>query len=176
MDDLIMRAARVAKKAHFGQKRYDGEPYINHPMRVAGTVTLCEQSNANMVAAAWLHDVIEDTDVTIDDLYDEFPIVVVSWVMQLTDVYTKEAYPNLNRAERKQSEAHSLAGCDYWVHNIKLADRYDNIRKMLKAGRGMKWAKRYIQETLELVEALENGDQQLRTLVLGRAKKVSESL
>ena len=176
--DLIINAARLAAEAHEGQQRYDGEPYINHPMRVAGMVTLCSKTTETMIAAAWLHDVIEDTDLSVDDLFDKgFPARVARWVNILTNVYTKDAYPDLDRKERKLSE-HTRLGREpcYFVHTIKLADRYDNISKMMKSGRSQSWAKTYLRETWELVEALEYGDTQLRTLVIARALKTSTEL
>jgi (p)ppGpp synthase/HD superfamily hydrolase len=61
--NLIIKAADLANIAHEGQKRkYNGRPYIEHLMRVAGRVTLLSDSTEEEIAAAWLHDVIEDCD------------------------------------------------------------------------------------------------------------------
>jgi GTP pyrophosphokinase len=71
-DNLILDAARFATQAHRGQVRYDGEAYINHPMRVAGMVTIIMPTNEVMVAAGWLHDVVEDCDVSLAQVNNLF--------------------------------------------------------------------------------------------------------
>jgi len=174
---LIINAAGVAKEAHKDQRRYDGEPYINHPMRVAGMVTLCQIPNEMMIATAWLHDVVEDTHLTPNDLLRWFPACVVQDVIHLTNVFTDDDYFNLSRAERRTAEAERLAGIDsYYVHTIKLADRCDNVHQMLQAKRSRQWAKDYIAETWELIEALAYGDLGLRTTLVARTTKVMKEL
>ncbi len=75
--NLIIKAARLAAKAHEGQKRdVTGDPYIFHPGRVASRVTLLDGVDGlvigeDEVAAAWCHDVAEDTTTTIDDIERE---------------------------------------------------------------------------------------------------------
>lgn len=128
-----------ANSAHRGQKRkYTGEDYIEHPIAVALAVR--EQfwhdsdHDRNMVCAALLHDVLEDTDVdhaqlraflhrTVDVNSAE---QILKWVVELTDVYTKEDFEYLNRAERKRREAERLSSVSYEAQCIKRADIHDN--------------------------------------------------
>lgn len=67
MTDLVSIARRIATEAHRGQVDKAGAPYIGHPARVAGHAAAAG-GDERVVAAAWLHDVVEDTDVTPDDL------------------------------------------------------------------------------------------------------------
>lgn len=62
-NEYVDIAKEIATKAHDGQKRWGGEPYITHPEAVANAVT-----GAQLMTIAWLHDVLEDTDLTADDL------------------------------------------------------------------------------------------------------------
>jgi (p)ppGpp synthase/HD superfamily hydrolase len=177
MSNIIITAARTAQVAHAGQTRSDGEAYINHPMRVAGMVSLVDNTNEEMVAAAWLHDVLEDTDVGVDVLARTFGSRIVQLVDDLTNKFTKEQYPNKNRKERKDAEAQRLHSTQCAeVHTIKLADRYDNINKMVESGRGKKWMKKYLKETWQLLVALDLGDHSLRYLVKRRAQNAEAQL
>lgn len=81
MDDVVARARAVAEQAHDGQQDKAGRPYIDHPARVAARVGEDPQTQA----AAWLHDVVEDTPVTIEALRTHgFPAAVVAAVAALT--------------------------------------------------------------------------------------------
>lgn len=67
MKDQIHLAKEIATKAHEGQTRWDGRPYIIHPAAIARALTV-QGYNDDVIAAAWLHDIIEDTPLTIADL------------------------------------------------------------------------------------------------------------
>jgi (p)ppGpp synthase/HD superfamily hydrolase len=125
---LIFDAATVAAAAHAGQvRKVTGTSYILHPGRVAARATLLPNTSHEIVAAAWLHDVVEDTDVTITDIESRFGPAVAQIVYGLTNVYTSEAEPNLNRAARKRKELERLATQPPTVLQIKLLDRIDNL-------------------------------------------------
>lgn len=129
---MIEQAEQLARYAHRKQKRkYTDEPYFEHCDRVAKTVA-AEGGTSKMVAAAYLHDVVEDTLVTLDDLVDRFPHSVVSMVYDLTDHFTPEKYPTRNRDWRKLQEAHRLAKCSPEVKAIKRADIADNTRDIME--------------------------------------------
>jgi len=151
----LRRAALFAREAHEGQLRDGkGEPCIVHPMRVAGRTILLDydrdgiDADEDMVVAAWLHDVIEDTSVTRDSIRREFGWRVEELVVELTNHYTKVAYPDLKRAERKTLELGRLADISRRALVIKLIDRIDNLRDINPT---TPFAKVYSQESTGLV-------------------------
>lgn len=80
-----LHARAIAIRAHHGQVDKCGEPYITHPERVAAGVRADLRHDADAEAVAWLHDVVEDTDVTLDDLrFERFPRRVVDAVDAIT--------------------------------------------------------------------------------------------
>ena len=80
------KAFATKKHAEINQvRKYTGEPYINHPASVAEIVRGVPHTEA-MLAAAWLHDTVEDTNTTLLDIKDEFGIEVSMFVEMLTDV------------------------------------------------------------------------------------------
>jgi (p)ppGpp synthase/HD superfamily hydrolase len=150
------KALELAVKAHDGQKRkYTGEPYITHPIRVAGIVKEHCTFNANysdMVAAATvMHDVIEDTAVTEADLLKEFPWLVVDLVMQVTN---KSKPSDGNRKVRKEIDRQHLAKASYWGQVIKLADLIDNTDSIVQYDPD--FAKVYLPEKIALLDTLTN--------------------
>lgn len=126
---MILKAADFARKAHAGQTRkWTGTPYIYHPMRVAGRAMLIPVVPEYVVAAAWLHDVVEDCDVTKDDLVREFGSPVTAMVVELTNPSKK--YPHRRRADRKQMDREHLCGVSYWSKVLKALDRIDNLGEL----------------------------------------------
>lgn len=134
-----------ANKAHAGQKRkYTGEDYIVHPMRVAfaGIYAGGCTANRTAVAAALLHDVIEDTSVTFDELrlflsrvfFDHRDTAeIMRLVIALTDVYTKDNFIELNRHQRKKEERVRMGDTfGSTLYQIKLADMLDNQHSINK--------------------------------------------
>ena len=96
---LVSKALAFAAEAHgsIGQvRKYSGEPYINHPIEVMGIVQTAAHHSEVMLAAALLHDTIEDTPVTRDDVERAFGTEVATMVMELTDQCHEG-----NRAARK---------------------------------------------------------------------------
>ena len=86
--EIVQRAFEFATRAHEGQvRKYTAIPYIHHPSEVMGIVSTVEHDDA-MLAAALLHDVVEDTDRTVDNIRDEFGDDVAELVSVLTDVST----------------------------------------------------------------------------------------
>lgn len=124
-------AIQVAFAAHDGQTRkYTGEPYICHPIRVYGILRRFGLTSEVLLAAALLHDVIEDTDLGFDDIAEQVGLDVANLVEEVTDEYTKEKYPSENRAWRKRREAFRLASASKQAMLIKLADLIDNTTSM----------------------------------------------
>ena len=97
-----------------------------------------------VIAAAYLHDTLEDTDTTLDELVENFGERVAQFVHDLTDKYTKEEYPNLNRAERKHLEALRLKGVRPESKLIKYFDIMDNSSSIFH--HDTRFAKKYLKE------------------------------
>lgn len=126
---LIEKAYFIAKKAHEGQFRYSGEPYIIHPVSVAIILYNLGMDGESM-AAALLHDVVEDTDMTKENIQEEFGEDVANLVEGVTKlgkvpIFTKEEQQAEN--VRKMLMAMSQ---DIRVIIIKLADRIHNMRTL----------------------------------------------
>jgi (p)ppGpp synthase/HD superfamily hydrolase len=132
----LVRSARLfATWAHDGQKRKTGGPYILHPARVAAQVVDWD-GDVEMVAAAWLHDVVEDCMVEHRTIRLHFGDRVGALVHGLTDQYIPAYYPKLNRQARKTLEAKRLAAEGPDVRLIKRADIADNLRDISKFDSG----------------------------------------
>jgi guanosine-3',5'-bis(diphosphate) 3'-pyrophosphohydrolase len=121
-DRLWMRAASFAARAHASQRRKDGvTPYFAHPARVALTVAhLFGCTDEVAIAAALLHDTIEDTTTDYDDLAGEFGKAVADCVSALT----KNAA--LPERQREAEYDRRLAEADWRARLVKLADQHDN--------------------------------------------------
>lgn len=162
-------ALKFAGKAHKDQlRKYHQEPFIEHPKRVAELVRSVPH-NADMICAAYLHDVVEDTPVSIQEIEMSFSKKVAHLVHELTDEFTNEKYPHLNRRVRKKKEVVRQSGISQQAKTIKLADVIDNTRDIVKNNKN--FAGRYVPEMDALVQVLEGGDPEL----LKMARKEVES-
>lgn len=151
--DLVDRAYIYAAKMHRGQTRLSGEPYLSHPIEVA--VTLAEwKMDAESVATGLLHDVLEDTETTHEQLADLFG----EEVAQLVDGVTK--IEKIKFGSREEYQAENLRKMllamakDIRVLIVKLADRLHNVRTLKFAGREQQ--KRVAGETLDIYAPLAN--------------------
>lgn len=154
--DIVRKAQVYAMAAHaaVGQKRkYTGEPYIVHPAEVASIVARVPGATPDMVAAAWLHDVIEDTGCTFTDVHMAFGIDIATMVNWLTDVSKPEDGP---RWYRKKMDREHTAQAPAEVQSIKLADLISNSRSIME--HDPKFAKVYLEEKRLLLEVLTKGD------------------
>jgi len=153
--DLIEWARLFATEAHgkIDQRRkYTGEPYITHPEAVAAIVASVPHTH-EIVAAAWLHDTVEDTGVTIDQVRREFGDVVAELVGWLTDVSKPS---DGNRAARKAIDREHSGRAPADAKTVKLADLIDNSRTILQYDPG--FARTYIREKRALLPLLREGD------------------
>ena len=151
--ELIERAYLVAKEGHADQRRASGEPYINHPLNVAAILAELQLDDTT-IAAAILHDVVEDTIFTLDELEDMFGeeiALLIDGVTKIGQIYFKTKEQQQIEAYRKLIIATAK---DLRVILIKLADRLHNMRT-LKFMRDDK-RKRIAKETLELYAPLAN--------------------
>jgi GTP pyrophosphokinase len=150
---LLRKAYDFSAKAHEGQKRRSGEPYVQHPVAVAGVLTLLKTDVAAVVAGL-LHDTLEDTVATPAELEREFGKEVV----HLVDGVTKIGKITFRSYEEKQAENFrkmvlSMAD-DIRVVIIKLADRLHNMRTLEHLSEAKR--QEIAQETLEIYAPLAN--------------------
>jgi len=158
----IIVAAQFANNAHKGQvRRYTGRPYITHPARVAGMVAAYPVATEEMVIAAYLHDVVEDTNITLQEIYEEFGSTVGTYVDQLTN---KSKGKGLNREARKKLDREHLSFCSREVKLIKLFDRIDNLRELPNDVKGFK--EMYKKESILLAEFIGDADEDLKKELL----------
>ena len=150
---LIMKAFNLANEKHKDQKRGSGEPYIVHPLQVAYTLAGIGL-DSQTICAALLHDVVEDTDVTNEDLVREFGQEIADMVAGVTKLSNIQ-FASVEDTQVENYRRMFLAmGKDIRVILIKLADRLHNMRtlKYLRRERQIANAK----ETLELYAPLAN--------------------
>ena len=151
--EMLGRAWLVAKEAHAGQKRSSGEPYINHPLNVAAILAEL-QLDDRTIAAAIMHDVVEDTIFTLDEIEDMFG----SEIALLIDGVTKIGKIYFKTKEQQQIEAYRkliiATAKDLRVILIKLADRLHNMRTLKFVNKDRQ--QRIAKETLELYAPLAN--------------------
>jgi GTP pyrophosphokinase len=164
---LICRAFEFAYHLHECQRRASGEPYICHPIAVAGLLRELGGSSA-MIAAGFLHDIVEDTDVTVADLAQRFGPEVAS----LVEGVTKLSKFNFSSKTERQAENFRrmflAMAQDIRVIVVKLADRLHNMRTLESLADAKR--RRIASETLEIFAPLAN------RLGIGRFKWELEDL
>lgn len=123
---LLYQAFSFADAAHEGQvRKYTYQPYIFHPVDVA-CIIACTGASDTQLAIALNHDVIEDCDVTFDDVESALGSDVAMGVMALTDQCHEG-----NRAQRKQAEALRLGATPGYIQTIKIADMISNTSSIV---------------------------------------------
>ncbi len=129
--EMIDKAFRIANEAHWNMRRKSGEPYIIHPIAVAKIVNQEIGLGARSITAALLHDVVEDTDYTLDNVKRDFGAKIATLIDGLTKIsgtYDKEASSSL-QAENFRKMLLTLSD-DMRVILIKIADRLHNMRTL----------------------------------------------
>ena len=155
MTNLVDKARQFAIDAHrsVGQlRKYTGQPYEEHLRAVAemvGTVT----DDPEVIAAAWLHDVVEDTPTTIEEIEREFGPDVRELVDALTDISRPH---DGNRAARKARDREHLAKAPARAQTVKLADLIDNCQDICR--HNARFCRVYLAEMAALLDALTRGD------------------
>jgi (p)ppGpp synthase/HD superfamily hydrolase len=137
----VNHAYDVAAEAHFGQMRDEGTPYIVHPVRVA--VALVDELNLfspTLISSALLHDVIEDSELTREDIARLFDDEIANLVWLLTKLEEVRLSDYLAKIE---------AAADTGAPLVKLCDRLDNLRSVAHTPR-LEKKRRYIRTTEEL--------------------------
>lgn len=152
------------EEIHKGQvRKYTGDPYFTHLLAVA---EMAEKTNA---AYGWeiglCHDLLEDTNRSASN-FDKFlrkndysyiaAIHIVSSVVALTDIFTKENYPELNRAQRKHLECTRLSAINQEAQTVKYCDLIHNIESIVKYD--PRFAKVYLPEMQNILAGMNRGD------------------
>ena len=176
--------ATAAELANWVANQHSGQlikktniPYFNHLITVA---SMAKPATRMGYEIGLCHDLLEDTDTTSEELLQALlgfgysktdAHEITGSVLELTDVYTKKAYPDLNKAERKKLESERLLSISASAQTVKYADLMDNIGWMLV--HDLKHAKKYLKKKRLLLGSLNRGDNQLRQLAL---KLIDKSL
>lgn len=154
MSRKIALAKHIATVAHTGQKRkYDNRPYIVHPEEVVGLMVGAGVTDEDVLAAGWLHDVVEDTTYNRDAIYGTFGGRIGKLVLEVTDV--SEPWMG-TREQRKSLDRLHLSYASPEGKTIKLADMISNTRDIIKHDE--KFAKVYMEEKSLLLPWLREGN------------------
>lgn len=153
MTNLVERARAFATKAHEGQvRKYTGLPYITHPEAVMEIVRSVEHTEA-MLAAALLHDVVEDCGVSFNELQTLFGLHVRDLVFWLTDPSKPS---DGNRAKRKEIDRLHLCRAPPQAQTIKYADLIDNLSSIEE--HNPKFSAVYKEEKALLLAVMDKGN------------------
>jgi len=172
--DIVEKARIFATAAHAAvshKRKYTFEDYIIHPAEVAATVAAVEGATFEMIAAAWLHDTVEDTGVTIEIIESEFGKEVATLVGWLTDVSKPE---DGNRAIRKAIDRDHTAMAPPEAHTVKLADFWSNTKSIVKHDPA--FARIYIAEKRAALAVMTNADASLFKLVYHALEEAEKTL
>jgi len=163
LTDRQERLLEFVKDMHGEQvRKYTNEPYWTHPLAVAKLVHQYA-SEYLAVEVALCHDLLEDTSCTdfalfskLEELgYSRFEAYeITKAVLELTDVYTSERFPWMNRRERKRNEAIRLGGVGNMAKNVKFGDMIDNTSSIVQHDK--KFAKVYLEEKAEMLSRMRN--------------------
>ena len=145
-----------AHKAINHRRKYTGACYTDHLREVAALVGLFG-GTPMMIAAAWLHDVVEDTQVTKEDIAIHFSPELAELVGWLTDVSKPE---DGNRFKRKQKDRVHLSQAPAEAQTIKYCDMISNTKDILN--NDPKFARVYLAEKKALLDVMDRGDPELR--------------
>lgn len=173
---VVEHAIRLAAVAHQSQKRKSsGISYIAHPMSVCLILTKAGFHDEDILAAAVLHDVVEDTDFTIEQLTEHFSEKVIQYVGEMTE--QKESHSGEKRSwqDRKQDHIEVMQQATPGARAIELADKLHNLEAMLFDLQSEKksefWGhfgaspNEIIQYYRSMIDAAGQSDQQMETLV-----------
>lgn len=158
MNNLIEQAREFATNAHQRidhRRKYSNQPYQVHLEAVAKLVAAVSD-DPEMIAAAWLHDTVEDTPATLEDIEELFGESVAELVEELTDISKPS---DGNRAIRKELDRQHSAQASVRAKTVKLADLIDNCKDISKNDE--RFARVYLNEMGALLKVLYEGEQTL---------------
>lgn len=139
---LVVAARALATRAHAGQERVGGAPYLVHPVEVVAILRDHGIHDPDTLAAAWLHDVVEDTPCELPEIEGQFGPRVADIVDRLT-----------KRPGQPKEDYYARVWADSSAATVKLADRLSNLWGLPEKGKGP--ARRYVAETREQFASLD---------------------
>jgi (p)ppGpp synthase/HD superfamily hydrolase len=177
MQEILDKIIAYTDEAHNEQMRkYTPERYIVHPVRVMNT---CREYTNDMTvhAAAILHDVLEDTPVTPNELLEFLTTLMshaeaertLALVVELTDVYVKDKYPKWNRRKRKAKEQDRMSATSADAQTIKYADIMDNCAEIVN--HDADFAPLFLHECKALMQRMNRGNRELYDRALAVVEK-----
>jgi (p)ppGpp synthase/HD superfamily hydrolase len=179
MEPVLEKVRDFADKAHGTQMRkYTPERYIVHPVRVMETCRKYDNS-LPVLAAALLHDVLEDTEVKVNELLHFLRSIMnnkeadktLQLVIEMTDVYVKANYPHFNRRKRKEKELERIELTSPEAQTIKYADIIDNSNEITQ--QDPDFAPRYLKECRAILKKANKGNPELYEIAV---ETVTENL
>lgn len=174
--NLIVLALDFAAKKHRDQRRKDhaASPYINHPIALVKVlVTEAQITNEVVLVSALLHDTVEDTDTTFDEIEHHFGPAIASIVREVTDD------TSLPRLERKAQQILHASHLSKEATLVKLADKISNLRDLIAAlplHWSLKRKRDYCEWAKKVVSHIQNPHPTLLALFEQTAQELSESL
>jgi guanosine-3',5'-bis(diphosphate) 3'-pyrophosphohydrolase len=167
-NEILEYVKEFTDRSHDKQvRKYSGERYIVHPVRVMETVREFND-DAAVLAAALLHDVLEDTPVKAHEIESALLQVMgadkaqraIAIVIELTDIFIKKDFPRLNRTSRKEKEVQRLSSVSPEAQTIKYADIIDNVTDIVK--QDADFARVFVREAKAMLTAMKDGNPELR--------------
>lgn len=165
---LVGKAKEFATRRHEGQKRkFSDAPYIVHPEHVYNVLRCYYGFDENLLAAAWLHDVLEDTNTWYSEIYWQFNTDVATLVGEVTNPWVEK----LGRSARWQGRLEHIKQASRRGKVLKLADRTCNLLDYYLDWDTMPEKDKdfvqyvYLNETKELLEALQDADKYMSSLL-----------
>jgi (p)ppGpp synthase/HD superfamily hydrolase len=163
--------AEWVKLKHAGQvKKYTGEPYYNH---LAAVAALAGPATMLGYEIGLCHDLSEDTGTDAQELFEKLLYFdysdmeanyITKRVVELTDVFTATAFPQLSRTTRKEKEAERLSNISAGAQTVKYADLIDNMPRVIRHDKVN--AGQYLEKKKRLLLAMTDGEKQLRNKAL----------
>jgi (p)ppGpp synthase/HD superfamily hydrolase len=170
---LVERALRLAARSHREHTRKGSDvPYITHPLSVALILSRAGIDDDKILAAAVLHDAVEDTDCNLEEVSRDFPAEVASYVDSLSERKRDASGHAIPWQQRKEKHLASVAAADWPIRAIALADKLHNLGTMLydvEAGENL-WERfnappeKIIWYHREMIKRAAGDDDQLRGL------------
>jgi len=171
--DVIELAEKFAARKHKGQMRKNGEVFLVHPLTVGLYIKKYKKNDwfDELIAAAYLHDVLEDTDTTYVELVKEFGYLIAGIVLELTTDNDM-----LNEIGKERYQAIRFKNMTSWALTIKLCDRLHNTEDL--AYSDIEFRERYSSQTKNILDFLEKNREltKTQTTIIKDIRKNLESL